>query len=354
MKLSKIISAFFAVLFCMNLVSVSVFAESGKWNDDTVAYTKFWADNDECNYVPSGGINKLGGIPATSREETQELESYLKSIGYILATTENKQISDEDVEMLKDFHFCGIKYLDSSDSFYWSYDNFRVYVYQPTFDTIKRQYKEKGKAELFASIELSASTVVIDYYYWQAMERIGTTVDAIDEINNNIPERLQENAGFVKFITPIDCEIILYLYDANYYYRLFLRKGTTLMKMHSEHYQIEFINAVGMDVGDELLTNKNYIVVYQQPEDDPLIVDITQAVKRDMIEGIDIKGQPDYGWVFEPADIHDIGDVTVEHKPEKNEKDVKTEGRKWKFPIIAVIILAIAGIIVWIKHKKGD
>lgn len=358
MKFKKIFSLFFAVLFCLNIVPLPVRAESGKWNEDNIVYTKFYADNDDCNYAPNGGINKLGGIPAEDRDETELLESYLISIGYILVNTDNKRVDDEDVEMLKKCRFCGSPYLDSSDPHFWNYDNYRVYVYQPVLEDMQRQYKENGKVELYTQIELNASSVVIDYYYWYTIERIGTVVDAVNEINDKLPPQSEEGAGFVKFTTPIDCELVLFLNDMQYYYRLYLRKGSTLVKMRSEHYKVESINSVSMEYGDKLLYNGNYIVVYQQPEDDPLIVDFTQVVKRDGIGSVDVSGKPEYGWVYEPADVEDLGDIIVDDKTqqttESEETTYKGEKSKWHFPFVLVGIFAVIGGAVWYYFRKKE
>lgn len=359
MRYKRIFSLLSLVLLCLSAVPLPVRAEEGKWNENNIAYTKFYADNDDCNYVPSGGFNSLGGITAESREETQQLETYLASIGYILVNTNEKQVSDEDVEMLKNYRFCGSSYLDSTDPHFWNYDNYRVYVYEPVFEDLQRQHKEHGNAELYTQIELNASSVLIDYYYWHTIERIGTVVDAAGEINENIPSQAKERAGFVEFTTPIDCEIILYLNDMQYYYRLYLRKGVTLIKLRSERYKIESINAVSMNYGDELIYNGNYLPVYQQPEDDPLKVDITQVVKRDNIGGIDVSGKPEYGWVFEPADIEDLGDIEVDklNNVEVKEDDTDNgnpEKNTWKFPIFTMLVFAVIGGIVAMHIKKGD
>lgn len=360
MNCKRIFSILLAVLCIMFICPLNAFADDEiktdepKWGEHTARRTKFWADCDECHWIRSGGTNKLDGIQAESREEAEWLENYVKSIDYVLANTDDKQITDEELSVLQMMNFSGKRYLDPDFHWGWASGNFKVYVYRPSLDLAVKHFKEDGMVDIHSYTEISLSTVFFDYELFNVLDRVGTTIDAIDEINDNLPENCIDNAGYVKFTTPIDCQITLHLLDNNYYYTLFLRKGSTLMKLRCDHYMISEINTttINEDGGDELLWNGNYIVVYKQPEDDPICVDLTQVVARDGIEDIDVTGKPNYGYVYEPADVKDLGDVIVEKTSEvPEEHEGKKKDYSWIFLVLLVGTVLGIGYYAWKKRE---
>ncbi|MBR0542357.1 MAG: hypothetical protein IJK26_09155 [Clostridia bacterium] len=359
MNCKRIFSIFLAALCIAFICPLKAFADDEieisepKWGEHTAAYTKFWADCDECNWVRSGGKNRLDGIQAESREETEYLEQYIQSIGYVLANTDDKQITDEELKWLQTMSFIGSNYLNPENHWRYASGNFRTYVYRPTLDTIMKQVKEKGIPDYHSNTEMALSAVFIDYELWNVIDRVGTVIDPIDEINENLPENCAEDAGYVQFITPIDCQITLHLLDNDYYYTFFLRKGITLMLLRSDHYTITEINTTAIKEGaDELIWNGNYIVVYRQPEDNPIVVNLVQVVARDGIEDIDVTGKPNYGYVYEPVDVKDLGDVIVERTPEvPEEHEGKKKDYSWIFLVLLVGTVLGIGYYAWKKRE---
>jgi hypothetical protein len=140
------------------------------------------------------------------------------------------------------------------------------------------------------------------------------------------------------------------------------------MKLRSDHYTIVQINSDSLEFGDEILTNKNYLVVYKQPMDSPLVVDLEAVVKRDNIEDIDITDKPDCRWgaVYEPVDIDDNGEVLVDKTknlantdidvlPTKTEKEHAKTARFAKiFLLLTAAVSVIGGLIYWIRKKDSE
>lgn len=321
-----------------------------KWSSQTAVMTQFWSGRE---WIRSGGENRLDGIQAENREETEELENYIQSIGYVLVNTPDKKISDAELDILRTMMFKGSDHLDPSKSYEWSHSIYKVYIYKPLLEQAIEEFENDGMVDYKTNTEIGMSTVFLDYQLWESVERVGTTVDAIEEINDNLPEYCVEHSGYVQFTTPVDCSVKLHLQDQNFYYELFLRKGTTLMRLRAEHYAVVEINTTEINEygGDELMYNGNYIVVYENPEDNPVIVDFSQVVARDGIESIDLTGKPDYGYVFEPADINDLGDVTVEKTTQKADEETSGDS-KHSLVFLIVIVGAVIGVGIYAWKKK--
>lgn len=286
--------------------------EDEKWDANKAWFTKLYDDCEDCNPVRCGGVNKLDGIEAHSREEVHTLENHLTENGYSLASTSQCEISDEDIEMLKSVCWVGGAYI-GDEPFVSDGKYFKVYIYNPTLRTARKQWKENHTLDFHVQWEITTSSVLVNYYVYDEMDKMGKTF-GVEEINENMPAQYQENAGFVEFSCPIDAEIKLYSADHEYYYLLYLHKGKTLMKLRGDHYELVEINGHDVARGDIALTNGNYFVVWQQPQDAPLQVEFSQLVKRDDIGGMDITGKPDCRWqaVYEDVDINDEGDVIVD------------------------------------------
>lgn len=325
-------------------LSITSYAEIQKWNRSTAKYIKSFSDCEECNSVRIGGINKLDDIRAETKAETEQLEKYIKTLNYVLANTSDKEISDEEIEALKNANFLGVNYLDESNDFFYSGEYYKLYIYKPTLNTIVKQYKSNNHVDTHGSIELDISTVIIDYFQWYVDDRTGTVVNG--EFNDGLPERYLENAGFVEFSSPIDAEITLHLIDNNYYYRIYVPKGKMLIKLRTETYSISAINSKKVaEVKETALPYNNTFVVWQNPENDPIKIDLSTIVKRDGIESINLEGKPNCAWgaVYETPDVANAGDVIVD---KEIVEDVKGETPSPKKNIIVIIcIVAVIGIV---------
>ena len=370
MRFKRILSAACSFLLIFSVLTIPVYAESAdeteKWSASKAVYTKLYADCPDCNYVRSGGVNRLDGIEAESRAETQALEDHLLSNGYVLASTSRRDISETDAELLKTVRFVGSSYL-GDEPYYSDYQYFRVYVYRPTLETAREQWEENGCLDLHCIWEIHTSSVLIDYECWYESEKVGTVLGG-EEINGQMPVQYEFLAGFVEFDSPINAEIQLHLKNGNYDYLLYIPKGKTLMKLRADHYTIVRINSDELEYGDELLTNKNYLNVYKQPEDAPIQVSLDKVVKRDRIESIDLTGKPNCAWgaVYEPVDIQDNGDVTVDDAkeltfdaPDEGEKKAPASQAFARKVLLVLLPLCAVGVLVFIirtkrNGRKGD
>jgi hypothetical protein len=351
------------ILAAMMFVSPAyVFAEDDtgaeKWDAGIAVYSKLFPDCEECNFVRSGGVNSLDGISAETRSETQALESHLLENDYVLASTPQRRISDEDVKMLESICWIGTDFIND-DPFLTDGRHFKVYIYSPTLRTAQKQWRENHALDFHVQWEITVSSVLVNYYMYDELDKMGKTF-SVEELNENLPIQYQENAGFVEFSCPIDAEIKLLAADHEYYYHLYLRKGKTLVKMRGDHYELVEINGHDVARGDIALTNGNYFVVWQQTEEEPLQVEFSQLVKRDDIGGIDLTGKPDCRWgvVFEDVDVKDEGDVTVDNDDFRNiridlvrEPYVKDYSKIIASGIL-VVIIGILAVIILINRKK--
>ncbi len=326
-----------------------------KWDVHKAWFTRLFDDCEDCNFVRTGGVNKLDGISSETRAETHALEAHLRENNYVLASTPEKEITDEDVLMLQSISWNGAAYI-GNEQFLSDGKYFKAYIYEPTLRTARKQWKANHALDFHVQWEITTSSVLINYYLYDEVDKMGKTF-GIEEINERMPYQYQENAGFVEFSCPIDAEITLHLRDHEYFYHLYLQKGKTLVRLRADHYELTEINGHDVERGDLALTNKNYFVVWQQTKEEPLQVEFSKLVERDDIGDTDITGKPDCRWgvVYEDVDVKDEGDVIVDD-PEKIDVIKTYEPQKnYKSIIIAGVLVLIFGILtalVMLNRKK--
>lgn len=327
-------------------VTEPVFADTNKWKEEDTILINPLPDKEGSEFVPIGGVNSFNYITAESKAETQELEKYLRDHDYVLVNTAKKEITDKEADICKNLDTANAKYMSEDNSFEYDENNYKVYEYKPLLEYAVKEYEETGILNDTLKQEMSLSSVRLDYYAWYTKDRIGQVMET-EEINENLPERYEENAGFIEFLSPINAEIVLHLIDNDYYYRIYIAKGETLVKVRSEHYEITSVNAVDTYYNEELLTNNNYFVVWQNPEYDPIVVNLTELVKRDKIPDRNIEGKPDCAWVWKNVEIKDFDDIIVEGKDE-DEKSLS-----WGWIVMILTLLGMgAGVYVYVKRSR--
>lgn len=327
-------------------VSTPAFADTSKW-DKSAYYVNLYPNVEGSNAVRCGGTNTLDDVRAESREETEELEQYLKKHDYVLANSENKEISDEELGILKALNINYKVYLDE-ENYRFNDESYKLYVYKSSLNSAVKEYNKSGVTNNVNQYELNMSTVLIDYFTWYTVERVGQIMGN-EEINENLPERYEKDAGFVEFTSPINAEVILHLIDNNYFYKIYLSRGKTLVKLRSEHYEITNINSVDVYWGEELVTNNNYLIVRRNPEYDPIVVNFVPLVARDHIPDKDISGMPNCAWIWEEVDIDDLGDIIVEEGKDKDDK----KSFPWGWIVMILTLGGMgAGFYVFIKKSR--
>ena len=342
-------------------------------------------NDDRGNYVYQGGINAFNGKVCSSREETEKLENELPSKDYILFSEDSKDVSESDYNLFaKNVSGWYSQYLyDKDDSARdgITTEKFRVYFYKPSFDDAIEQLKNsKGSIEIYTGTELETSTVVINYMVWDEKEKAGKVVT---DFNENIPETA--DAGYLKILSPIDCEIELEGMSDSALRRFYISADKPfLVKMYSDRYYIQHLNAMQMGESfrdDTLPYGKTSISIRtDNTKDNPYVLDLNDSVEKNDIQPVDITGKPDYSIdknqsipesetsVTETSEIESETDsstgesVTVNNKGSnestvlsESEAETISENQTNKTVIILCVILGallIAAIVVIFRKNR--
>lgn len=305
------------------------------------------------NPVMQGGINRLGDTVCESKEETYALETQLRSSGYVLVTTDDKDISDKDFETLTEFNYRPpyFQYFDN-DSFGWDMQMYKVYLYKASLDDALRQLRSEGRVCDTTKIELSTSTVLIDYADWFFKERTGRV---LNEFNDNIPSWYTDT-GFLEIQSPIDARVTLELWSEHTYSVLYVKAGEPLLvKMKEGMHIVREINYIGIAVKEEAIPPFNNMVVRADEHtiDNPRIMNLEGVVEKYEVPPLDISDKPDYNWENKdnldwedysiPAQSVEVDSVTdVEKTPETSKANMF-----WLFAILAFV----TGLLFFV-HKK--
>lgn len=340
----KIISVI--LMLCFVLLSPAAYA------------TGAWYQFGDGNPVMQGGINKLGGVECESKEDSIALEARLRAKGYILATTDDKDISDEDFETLTEVNYQPpyYQYFDRNSEFGWDMRMYKVYLYKASLDDALEQLRTEGRVRDTTKVELSTSTVVVDYAAWFFKERIGKV---LNEINDNIPSWYTD-VGFLEIQSPIDAKVTLELWSEHTYTVLYVKAGEPLLvKMKEGMHVVRDINYVGIDVKEDTIKPFNNLVVRADTNtiDNPKIMSLEGVVTKYEIPSLDITNKPDFNWGNKDNLDKTDYDIPVESvvigEPAAIEEPV-TEAPKSNLVLIIVTVTLIGGLLIWvlIKMKK--
>ena len=131
MKIGKrLLAAAVMIAMCVSMSTITVHAKEQlkdtfieEFDPDNLKYYHSLSGN----RILTGGVNELNGIQCTTREDCEALEKYLRSAGYVLVTTDNKDVSDENYDLLqKEFNSFLSRYMDRDNAVYWT--KYRVYL----------------------------------------------------------------------------------------------------------------------------------------------------------------------------------------------------------------------------------
>lgn len=344
----------------INVFSVFVTIISMLLTSNVIAYAETgdrYNFSEEGNWIAAGGLNKYDYIEATTREEAEKLEVLVRADNYVLVNTDDIMIDDEEYELLcNNWGFWFTKYLDKVHP-YW--DNYRVYVYKPSFDDYIQMLKDNNLRPYIRE-ELNNSTVVISYDYYDSLEKVGTITD---DFNDNLPEWVTK-FGYMEIRSSVDCELKILRASTRTYHLFYIKKGIPfLVKLAKDAYHIVSVNNRtindGIDSMEDTLPYNNKIVILEHNTiDNPYIVELNNLEAKYNIKDMYIGGKPDYSLLSNTEYIEVDRDIDTEQTlvrtdinvEENVEIDVKTV-ILWIVLVIAIILGAIY-ILLTLKHLK--
>ena len=351
-KSAKIISVVLAAILILIGLSFSASAQTGDR----------YRLSDEGNWIAVGGLNEWDEIKATSRSETQELESTLVNNNYILITSDQMSISEEEYETFKEGHsFWFSGYMENKKP---DWDVYRVYVYKPSYiDYMAQLSSESGRLQRYTLEELNNSTVVIDYQYWDIEEAIGTVTD---KFNDNIPE--YSESGYLQINSPVDCEVTILQAYTKQYYKFYVRKNTPfLVRVVVGCYHIVGVNAQNIpdnidNDGEATLPYNNQIQIgSHHTAEAPYVIELNELVDKYDVPDINIDGLPDYSIIgnndkFVNVEIDIPEEKTTIHDTEADERTEQDNEPQWFLwvIVISIAILGIALVIIYVRKEFSD
>lgn len=292
--------------------------------------------NENGNFIRTGGINSYDGERAESYAETVSLEAALRENGYILINTDFRDISDEEYNL---FCSCGFWF----SSYISDDEDYRVYVYTPSFNDFTEQYNEYGSIEDYTYMEINSSSVVISYGYWDSLEKAGTVSN---EYNDNIPEGRE--SGYLQIISPVDTEIRLHFPITDRYFEFFIQADTPfLVRLKTGAYNI--VNVNGYEFRDRESTIKNNNIIHIEETytaENPYIIELYELVDNYNIPPLNISEEPA---TTETNPNMPEYQVTVSEEAENN----KTDGNSNILLVTAVAIIVLI-TAMWIYKKKME
>lgn len=308
----------------------------------------------EGRFVARGGINRFGDTVCESKEETNALETRLRSGGYVLVNTDDKDISDEDYKTLTEVNYQPpyYQYFDSSSEFGWGMQMYKVYLYKASLDDALEQLRTEGRVRDITKIELLTSTVVIDYATWFFKERTGKV---LNEFNDNIPDWYADT-GFLEIRSPIDAVVTLELWSEHTYSVLYVKANEPLLvKMKEGMHVVRDINYIDIEVKEDAIRPFNNLVVRgENTIDNPKIMPLEGVVEKYQIPPLDISDKPDYSWKnkdnldWEDYDIP-TQSVDVDSVPDVDETPTAPKASVlWVFAIIIFV-----GCLLFFVYKKA-
>lgn len=356
MKLSSVFAKAASCLLALLTIPVT-----SAYADDSLSASdipdKVWVHWENCNPFRLGGVNKIDGAACQSKEETEALEARLRNEDYILINTDDKDISDEEFELL-----CGnqryyppyYEYADLNSggkAFNWDMKMRKIYVYRPSYDDVMEQLKERGQVKSETQIEMSSSAVLIDYGYWFFADRVGKTVNEYDD---NIPSWFpEENTGYALIKSPIDVTIRFFRCSSQTYYEIPVTGSVPrLVKMKKGRYIIEEINRTSISIQESTLSyNNDFQIDTINTKDDPYVISIDETVEK-------------YG--IEPMTPEEITEEEKEEEQKKlteertivEEQEKQEENQKfWTVTILLIVLgvillAALVIVIVMLIVKK--
>ena len=311
--------------------------------------------NDNGNWIAVGGHNTFDCIKATTREETEQLESTLLLNDYILVNTDIKHISDEDFEALlngKSFWFSS--YLENKPA---TWNKYRVYMYKPSLSDYLEQLENRSVMP-YTQMEIAESSVVIDYSYWDSVEKVGTITDEYDD---NIPSYITVT-GYMEIRSPINCTVKVMRSSTRTYHVFTVTKDKPLLvRLVGDCYHIVQVNKQSIpdnidNSGEDTLPYNNQIQILETcTKENPYVIELHRLTNKYSIPSLLIDNE---GKIVDETSIEKSMIEVDEEQTVITEENSKQSNEDKNIIIWVVLgIVSIIGIIYLttsiIKFKRS-
>ncbi len=308
----------------------------------TAKAVKEYQIREDGNWFVMGGINSYGEKTMESREETEALERQLLSSDYQLLHGTDRQITEEEMNLLGEYGLWFLSYIQPDNEFYEMY---KVYVFSPSYQEFLEQ-AETGSVDWLLVEEVSDSAVVIDDAYWWSLERVGT--DCSEEINDGIPDWY--TTSFLQITSPIDVEITFLFQSEQNFYTLYVPANTAfIVKMKAGAYQVTEVNGMEFAEGEPYLPFGNLIQLLPSfTEKKPYQLAIDTLVNTYQIPPEDISQEPDRSYLTREFPVEK---TTVEPTEPENKE---TKKKIPFFPFLIVVTILLCGIGIYYYIRKVD
>lgn len=312
--------------------------------------------------IRQGGRNSIDGKKCESKEETEALEQRIRNENYILISTDDKDITDEEYEKYMSSTTAPpyVNELNKTD-FGWDMKMYRVYLYRPVFEQALQDIEKYDVIKSVTLSEIYESSVIIDYGFWYMKDKVGKPDN---EFNNNIPSYC--DTGFLQITSPVACEIIILNSYIQSYYTFYVKANTPfLVKVKQGEYYINKINGVKISTKEDLLPHTGIIWVQDEnTEDNPFIIDLTGVIDKYEIQPQDISENEDLSWenrdniiykeIYENIPVQEV--IVQEQEETEEPEDLLTTAinyAKWGLLIcIILIVLILIGKNSFLKKEQ--
>lgn len=296
--------------------------------------------------VRQGGVNSIDGVTAETEEETIALEKSLQSQNYILVSSDEKQISDEEFDKFVNGNYNPPYYdfLNKDNQYFW--ERCKVYVYKPCYDAAMEQLDKKGNVDVLTNGELATSTVLIDYAKWFEKERAGKI---LDEYNDNIPEWYTET-GYLCITTSMTVDVTLELvYEHTFYKFRVTPQKPFLVRLKAGEYNVRVLNQTNVTETEATLPYANTIQVWSEcTEENPYLLDLTTTIKTLGVEPLN----PDEPFIEGTEEQYTLTEESVEVTNDTDDTNDNKSQRIWTIIFIAVGSAAVLAVIIMIGITK--
>lgn len=315
-----------------------------------------WYQYGDGKLVLLGGINSYGGTACESKEETYKLEMRLRSEGFVLLTTDDKDISEEDFATLTEGCYLPpyFEYFDRDNEFCWDMQMSKVYMRKDLLKDALEQLRDRNRVTGDTQIEITSSTVVIDYGVWFLQERVGKV---LNEINDNIPS-WYEGSGYLEIHSPIDVMITLEIWSEHTFVVLYVKANVPLLvRMKLGMFVVTGINSTEIPVGEVTIPIQNhYSIIEEDTIDNPCILDLNDVISKYEIKPADITGKPDFSWENRDnltEEDYEIPVQSVVIKDLDTTPPDETKSSNGLIILLVVLVIGVVGIVLWISIIKG-
>lgn len=338
LKIHKIIVTF---LTCTALVSAiaihnNSLVVNAEESNSNVSEESSSISDDEYVEEKIGGVNCYKGEQAKTRAETVSLESKIRRNGYILINTDKKQITDEQLALIKRCKFWFNTYLNPEDEYNW--ENSKVYFPLSDFNGLMEEFKKKPYFVNYDyCLQIRDNIVVIDYVIWDYKEKAGKLNT---EYNDRIPEKDLKTAGYLEINSAIAVKITLRDNLTDQYFAFYVKKDEPYkVKVKAGMYEVVCINTQEISRTDKALTYKGFFSINNNyTEKNPYKLDIQPLIKEHDIKEYDKKTVERFPNIVVRENSYNE-DVAVAKSEERR-------GMVKKIALIVAIVLALIAIVI--------